>query len=262
MEKVASTVDCPIALQGLPAEVNGTLNSFVKLVREAPPWLMPICEPGKDWKVFEAKGREYMSVLNALIISRETAAEANTGVGVERFNQPAELYDSALKAAVRTGRFKAFEKAQAALYGKAYWEANNDAQDKSKFVKYLHALRGSDGSLMLRTHFACDAETLAGLIALKDVDFPGKKEYMDYAIGKVEPWLKGFGMGGYCQRDTCAFYVKGNEEEKAKWLEKHSDYLDRVNAFFAELRASCRDNEDASARGRYDPDACRTEIRL
>ena len=77
MEKVAQSIDYSIAVKGLSTEANGTLGRFAGLLREAPQWLTPICNPGKDWKVFEAKGMEYLTVLNALVAASEAAASSS-----------------------------------------------------------------------------------------------------------------------------------------------------------------------------------------
>ena len=238
MEKVAQSIDYSIAVKGLSTEANGTLGRFAGLLREAPQWLTPICNPGKDWKVFEAKGMEYLTVLNALVAASEAAAAVDKQEGMGKFSRSNRLYDAMAKAAEQAGNIKAVNKAQRVLHNRAYWYMNNDAQNRTGLAKYLRTFPLSDGSVLLRAHLANDVESLAGLIAMKEIGFAGKKEHIEYAIGKVEPWLKGFGVGG-CANVPYVFYVERSGQEKARWLEVHPDYINSVNAFFAELRSSC-----------------------
>ena len=226
-------------------EVNGTLNRFAGLLREAPPWLSPICDPGRDWKVVEVVDREYVTTLNAFMVGSEMTAADDSKEGLGRYSRVTALYDATVRAAERAGRIKSFDKAQRVLHSKAYWDTNNRGPNRSVWAKCLSAPSLlSDGSILLRAHLANDVEVLAGLIALKDVDFSGKKEYMEYAIRRVEPWLKGFGVGGYSQKGTYAFYAKWSEQEKSAWLEAHEGYMDRLDAFFAELRSSCSNGDE------------------
>ena len=116
MEKATPKNDHSIGVKGLSVEVNGTLNRFADLLREAPPWLRPICEPGSDWKVLELKNNDYMTVLNALVIGSEEAANREVEEGMGRFSRITALYDATVRAAERTGKIKAFDKAQRVLH--------------------------------------------------------------------------------------------------------------------------------------------------
>ncbi len=188
--------------KSIPEAQSLKLSAFIRGIF-ATRFFQPDGNPSEGWKLFRAE-----SWKTAAGTSWSAARSTKNGLGVDSVR---ELAIEAAKAAVRGTPRRAglpavfAECEQAIIDAPSVKSAYKDACADSCLDLNTIAYADSDAKK--------DAELVAVLIVAEDLEFPGKKQYAEYAARRWEVWQKGY--AAQCDVDGILYVYAKEPARKA-----------------------------------------------
>lgn len=172
--------------KSIPAAQRKKLSAFIRSISETK-FFQPDGNPSMDWNLFRAESWTAASGL-----AWNAAWRAKNGSDIDSMQKLAA--DAAKAAITGTPRAAALpavfaECEQAVLDAPAAKSAYKDAcTDPADPCADINALGYADFDAIGA------AKLVAALVVVEDIEFPGKKQYAEYAARRWEVWQKGYAV--------------------------------------------------------------------